>query len=67
MAVRNHSVSFKNAEINLEEGTITEFAKEDIKVYRLLDEIRKFEGEGRRINLTIKEVFDLEPAEVEGE
>jgi predicted RNA-binding protein len=67
MAVRNHSVSFKNAEINLEEGTITEFAKEDIKVYRLLDEIRKFEGEGRRINLTIKEVFDLEPAEIEGE
>jgi|HigsolmetaAR203D_1030402.scaffolds.fasta_scaffold17510_2 predicted RNA-binding protein len=67
MAVRNHSVSFKNAEINLEEGTITEFAKEDIKVYRLLDELRKFEGEGRRINLTIKEVFDLEPAEVEGE
>lgn len=67
MAVRNHSVSFKNAEINLEEGTITEFAKEDIKVYRLLDELRKFEGEGRRINLTIKEVFDLEPAEVDGE
>jgi predicted RNA-binding protein len=67
MAVRNHSVSFKNAEINLEEGTIIEFAKEDIKVYRLLDELRKFEGEGRRINLTIKEVFDLEPAEVDGE
>lgn len=63
MAKLNHSVVFKNASIDLEDGTITEIKKDTTETYRLLDELRKFEGEGRLVDLTIKEVTDLTPVE----
>lgn len=67
MAKQNNAISFSKAEINLEEGTITEYGKDSIKVYRLMDELAKFAGEGKTVDLTIKESSELEPAEVEGE
>jgi len=63
MADYNHGISFKNAEIDLSDGTITEFKKEETKTYRLLDELRKFEGSQRLVNLTIKEVTELDSVE----
>jgi predicted RNA-binding protein len=63
LAKKNLSVTFKNAQIDLEEGTITEFLKEEVKTYRLLDELRKFAGQDKRVDITIKETSDLEPTE----
>ncbi|WP_079709848.1 YonK family protein [Paraliobacillus ryukyuensis] len=63
MADYNHTISFKKSQLDLEEGTITEFKRDSTLTYRLLDELKKFEGEGRLIDLTIKEVTELEPSE----
>ena len=67
MAKQTLNYSFKNAVISLEENTITEYGKEDIKVYVLSDVLKKFEGENKTVDLTIKESSDLEPSEVDGE
>jgi hypothetical protein len=64
MAKFSTNVNFKHALLDLEEGTITEFTKEDTKTYRILDELRKFEGSERFIDLTIKEAKDI-PSEEE--
>jgi len=67
MAKQTLNYSFKNAVISLEENTITEYGKEDIKVYVLSDVLKKFEGENKTVDLTIKESSDLEPSEIDGE
>ncbi len=63
MAQNNHTVNFKKAYLDLEQGLIVEVTKEGEQPYRLLDELRKFEGEDRLIDLTIKEVNELPPSE----
>ena len=63
MATRKVNIAFKNAQINLEEGTITEYKKEDIKVYRLLDELAQFAGEDKFIDITISETSEKTPVE----
>ncbi len=63
MAQNNHTVSFKKAYLSLENGTITEVSKEGEHTYRLLDELRKFEGEDRLVDITIKEVNEIPPSE----
>ncbi|PKR82863.1 YonK family protein [Heyndrickxia camelliae] len=67
MAKQTLNYSFKNAVISLEENTITEYGKEDIKVYVLSDVLKKFEGENKTVDISIKESSDLEPSEVDGE
>lgn len=67
MAKQTLNYTFKNAVISLEENTITEYAKEDIKVYVLSEVLRKFEGENKTVDISIKESSDLEPSEVDGE
>jgi hypothetical protein len=67
MAKQTLNYSFKNSVISLEENTITEYTKDDIKVYVLSDVLKKFEGEGQMVDLTIKESSDLEPSSIDGE
>jgi hypothetical protein len=67
MAKQTLNYTFKNAVISLEENTITEYGKDDIKVYVLSDVLKKFEGEDKTVDLTIKESSDLEPSEIDGE
>jgi hypothetical protein len=67
MAKQTLNYSFKNAVISLEENTITEYGKEDIKVYVLSDVLKKFEGENKTVDFNIKESSDLEPSEIDGE
>jgi len=66
MGKQTLNYSFKNAEISLEDNTITEIGKEEIKTYVLTDILRKFEGEGKKVNLTIQESSELE-TELDGE
>ena len=65
MATRKVNISFKKAQIDLAEGTITEFTKDDIKVYRLMDELAQFEGENKFVDITISETSEKEPVEEE--
>lgn len=67
MAKQTLNYAFKNAVISLEENTITEYGKEDIKVYVLSDVLKKFEGENKTVDINIKESSDLEPSEIDGE
>jgi hypothetical protein len=67
VAKQTLNYSFKNAVISLEENTITEYGKEDIKVYVLSDVLKKFEGENKTVDFNIKESSDLEPSEIDGE
>ena len=67
MAKQTLNYSFKNAVISLEENTITEYGKDDIKVYVLSDVLKKFEGENKTVDFNIKESSDLEPSEIDGE
>lgn len=58
MAKASKSIAFKNAVIDKAEGTITEFTKDDTKVYsieKLLEEWDQVEG----ISLTIKQDDDV--------
>ena len=58
MAKASKSIAFKNAVIDKAEGTITEFSKDDTKVYsieKLLEEWDQVEG----ISLTIKQDDDV--------
>ena len=63
MATRKVNIAFKNAQIDLEEGTITEYKKDEIKVYRLLDELAQFAGEDKYIDMTISETSEKTPIE----
>ena len=63
MATRRVNIAFKNAQIDLEEGTITEYKKDEIKVYRLLDELAQFAGEDKYIDMTISETSEKTPIE----
>ncbi|MFA1510067.1 YonK family protein [Priestia megaterium] len=65
MAKLNHTLTFKNATISLEDNEIVEYMKEDIQTHTLSDIIKRFEG--KNLDITFKEVSDLEPAEVDGE
>lgn len=67
MAKVSSTTQFKNCQISLEENTITEFTKEDIKTYVLSDVLKQFEGENKFLDITFKEASELEPTEVEGE
>jgi hypothetical protein len=67
VAKQTLNYSFKNAVISLEENTITEYGKEDIKVYVLSEVLKKFEGENKTVDFNIKESSDLEPSEIDGE
>jgi hypothetical protein len=67
MAKQTLNYSFKNAVISLEENTIVEYGKEDIKVYVLSEILKKFEGENKTVDLNIKESSDLEPSEIDCE
>lgn len=67
MAKINSTLTFKNCQISLEENSITEFTKEDIKTYVLSDVLKQFEGETKFLDITFKEASELEPTEVEGE
>lgn len=67
MVKQTLNYSFKNAVISLEENTIVEYGKEDIKVYVLSEILKKFEGENKTVDLNIKESSDLEPSEIDGE
>lgn len=58
MAKASKSIAFKNAVIDKAEGTITEFTKDDTKVYsieKLLEDGDQVEG----ISLTIKQDDDV--------
>lgn len=58
MAKTSKSIAFKNATIDKAEGTITEFTKDDTKVYsieKLLEDWDQIEG----ISLTIKQDDDV--------
>lgn len=58
MAKASKSIAFKNAVIDKAEGTITEFTKDDTKVYsieKLLEDWNQIEG----ISLTIKQDDDV--------
>jgi len=58
MAKASKSITFKNATIDKTEGTITEFTKDDTKVYSLDKVIEDWDGiEG--ISLTIKQDDDV--------
>jgi superfamily I DNA and/or RNA helicase len=67
MAKINSTLTFKNAQISLEENTITEYTKEDIKTYVLSDILKQFEGENKFLDITFKEASELEPTEIDGE
>ena len=58
MAKASKSIAFKNAVIDKAEGTISEFTKDDTKVYsieKLLEDWDQVEG----ISLTIKQDDDV--------
>lgn len=67
MAKINNTLTFKNAQISLEENSITEYGKDDIKVYVLSNILRQFEGEEKFLDITFKEASELAPSEVDGE
>lgn len=58
MAQVKKAVSFKNAVINMDDYTITEFGKDDTKVYRLGDVLRDWHNvEG--VTFTIQQTEEL--------
>lgn len=62
MAKVSKSMSFKNAVIDLENNTITEFTKDDTKVYGLRDVLKTWDGiEG--ISVSIKQEDEMPSAE----
>ncbi len=67
MAKQTVNFNFKNCVISLDENTITEYGKDDIKVYVLSDVLKKFEGEDKTVDFVIKESSDIVPSEVDGE
>lgn len=66
MARKNHTITFKNAQVSLDEDTITEFTKDGVNTYSLSEVLEQFSDESQFIDLTLKEVYDLEPQSQEG-
>ncbi|MED4883892.1 YonK family protein [Bacillus smithii] len=64
MAKLNHTISFKNAEISLEDNQIVEFLKDETLSHTLSDIINRFAG--KKVDITFKEVSELEPESHEG-
>lgn len=52
------SVTFKNATINAQDGTITEFLKDDTKVYKLADIFKDWNGVDN-ITFSLKQIDEL--------
>jgi len=65
MATRKLNISFKNAQIDLEEGTITEFKKDSVNVFRLMDELSQFVGDDKFVDISISETSEKNPIEEE--
>mgnify|MGYP004621778117 FL=1 len=62
MAQAKKAVAFKNAVIDVKDGTITEFTKDETNVYKLEDILAEWDGvEGT--SLTIQQSYDLPPIE----
>lgn len=62
MAQAKKAVAFKNAVIDVKDGTITEFTKDETNVYKLEDVLAEWDGvEG--ISLTIQQTCDIPPVE----
>ncbi len=58
MAKKTKSIAFKNATINIDDMTITEFTKDDTKVYDLKKVLQDWDNiDG--ISLTIKQDNDV--------
>lgn len=62
MAQAKKAVAFKNAVIDVKDGTITEFTKNETNVYKLNDILAEWDGVDG-ISLTIQQSYDLPPIE----
>lgn len=62
MAQAEKAVAFKNAVIDVKDGTITEFTKDETNVYKLDDILAEWDGVDG-ISLTIQQSYDLPPIE----
>lgn len=62
MAQAKKAVAFKNAVIDVKDGTITEFTKDETNVYKLDDILAEWDGVDG-ISLTIQQSYDLPPIE----
>lgn len=62
MAQAKKAVAFKNAVIDVKDGTITEFTKDETNVYKLNDILAEWDGVDG-ISLTIQQSYDLPPIE----
>lgn len=58
MAKKSKTIAFKNATINKEDMTITEYNKDDIKTYSIKKLIEEWDGVDG-ISLTIKQDDDV--------
>lgn len=58
MAQIKKSVAFKNAVIDLHEGTITEFMKDGTKTYNLSDVLKEWDGI-QEISFSIQQTNDI--------
>lgn len=58
MAKSTNSVQFTKAQFNLDTMELTEFEKEEIKVYDLLQTLKRFDG--CTITLSVKEDMPVE-------
>jgi YonK protein len=63
MAKLNHTLTFKNAEISLENNEITEELKESFETHVLSDVLNRFIG--KKVDITIKEVTDVKASSIE--
>jgi len=63
MATKKLNISYKNAQIDLVEGTITEFKKDSVNVFRLMDELAQFVGDDKFVDITISETSEKTPIE----
>jgi len=63
MATQKMNRTFKNCQIDLEEGTITEFKKDSVNVFRLMDELAKFTGDDKFVDISLSESSEITPIE----
>lgn len=62
MAQAKKAVTFNNAIIDMKDGTITEFTKDETNVYNLQDVLAEWDGvEG--ISITIQNTSEIPPVE----
>jgi hypothetical protein len=66
MAKFNKSITFEKAQINVEDGTITEYLKDETNVYRIADIMKDWDGIDE-ITFTIKKTDKLTSPDVDGE